>query len=216
MKPDRKPDKGWTKAGQGYVMEFSIDSKGLANLKKKLDPKIVAKAEVRALNKAAKKGRTAQSKEIRRIYNITAKRLDIELLKVSGNSLATTKNTRAIITAKKIRKGNPGLQNYSTTKVKTGTSYKIRKDKKRMTRRHAFDPGVRRTTGIYLRKGEKRIMTRGTYKGKLRQPIIRQTGPSVTQMMKRVGVTPIKKSVKENFSGLFEHELRRELARTKR
>ena len=197
-------------------MEFSVDLKGLAAVKKMLDPKLVKKAEPRAINKTGKMARTAQSKEIRKTYNITNKRLNEELEKVSGPNRATVSKPRAVIRARKLRKGNPGLQNYSTKKLKSGTSYKIRKDKGRKTRLHAFDPGVTTTTGIYLRKGDKRIMTKGRYKGKRRQPIIRQTGPSVVQMMERVGIAPIKRSVNKNFARLFRHEYERELARAKR
>ena len=196
-------------------MEFKLDMKGLSELKKKLKPEHIEKASITALNKTAKKARTAQSVEIRKTYNITAKRLDVELMKVTGNNLGTANNPRAIILAKKIRKGNPGLQQYSSSKVRKGISYKIRKDKKRKTRLHAFEPNSSTTIGVYLRKGDKRIMTKGRYKGKLRQPIIRQTGPSVVQMMKRVGIKAIKMSAKDNFQRLFIHELKRKISRIK-
>ena len=52
--------------------------------------------------------------------------------------------------------------------------------------------------------------------GKARLPIVRKTGPSVYQMVERVGIAPIKKSVRTNFERLFKHEYRRELARAKR
>lgn len=192
-------------------IEIKVDK-----VKGMLDPKLIDKATPRAINKTAKKARTAQSQAIRKKYNITIKRLDEELEKVSGQNTATTANPQATIRAKKLRKGNPGLQHYSAKRVKKGVSYKIRKDNKRKTRLHAFIPDSFTTQGVYLRKGDKRIMTKGRYKGKQRQPIVRQTGPSVYQMMKRVGIKPIKQSTDSNFPRLFKHEYERELVKAKR
>ena len=198
-------------------MEMIVDIKGTANVKRMLDPKLVRRAEPRAINKTGGKARTAQSVVIRKKYNITAKRLNEELEKVSGPNRATVSNPRAIIRAKKLSKRNPGLQHYTAKQVKKGVSYRIRKDKGRMTRPGTFfatmPEGGR---GVFIRSGEKKVMKRGRYVGKERETIIRQTGPSVYQMMKRVGIKPIKQSVGTNFARLFRHEYQRELDRRMR
>ena len=186
-------------------MEFSIDIKGLDAVKRMLDPKLIKKAEPRALNKTGKMARTEQSKEIRKTYNITAKRLNEELEKVSGPNRATVSKPRAIIRVKKLTKRNPGLQHYGAKQLKKGVSYRIRKDKGRQTLPHAFTATMSRgAVGVFVRIGKKRL------------PIIRKTGPSVFQMMERVGIGPIKRSVKDNFPRLFSHEYKRELVRFKR
>ena len=186
-------------------MEFNIDIKGMDAVKKILDPKLVKKAEPRAINKTAKMARTEQSKEIRSIYNITAKRLNKELEKVSGPNRATVSEPRAIIRAKKLTKRNPGLQHYGAKQLKKGVSYRIRKDKGRQTLPRAFTATMSRGgKGVFVRTGKKRL------------PIVRKTGPSVFQMMERVGIEPIKRSVNKNFARLFKHEYERELARAKR
>ncbi len=186
-------------------MEFSVDIKGLDAVKRMLDPKLVKRAEPRAINKTGKMGRTEQSKEIRKIYNITAKRLNEELEKVSGPNRATVSNPRAIIRAKKLTKRNPGLQHYSAKQIKKGVSYRIRKDQGRRTMSHAFKATMSRGgVGVFIRKGKSRL------------PIIRRVGPSVVQMMERVGIAPIKRSVNNNFARLFRHEYERELSRVKR
>ena len=197
-------------------MEFDVNKVSVANTKRMLDPKLVKKAEPRAINKTAKMARTAQSKEIRKVYNISAKRLNEELEKVSGPNRATPSYPRAVIRAKKLTKSNPGLQHYKAKQTRKGISYSIRKDKARQTRLHAFKSDSFTTQGIFLRSGDKRIMTKGRHKGKMRQPIIRQTGPSVVQMTKRVGIKPIRHTVKVNFSRLFFHEYKRERDKTTR
>jgi len=197
-------------------MEFS--SIKVDKVKGMLDQKLVNKAEPRAINKTAKMSRTEQSKEIRKVYNITATRLNEELEKVSGPNRATVSKPRAVIRAMKLRKGNPGLQHYSAKQTtRKGVTYKIRKDKGRVTRPRAFFATMAgKNKGIYIRSGEKKIMSKGRYKGKKRESIIRQTGPSVVQMMERVGIAPIKRAVNKNFARLFRHEYERELSRAKR
>lgn len=194
-------------------MEFKMDTKGLSNLKKKLDYKHIQKASITALNKTGKKARTAQSVRIRKLYTITAKRLNKGLEQVKGNNLATSSNHRVIIRAKKTSTGNPGLQNYSAKEVLKGISYQIRKDKKRKTKLHAFKPKSSKLQGVFLRVGDKRIMTKGNSKGKRRQPIIRQVGPNEAQMMKKAGITAVELSAKNNFKRLFIHELKRQIKR---
>ena len=186
-------------------MEFSIDLKGLDKVKRMLDPKLVKKAEPRAINKTGKMARTEQSKDIRKTYNITAQRLNKELEKVSGPNRATVSKPRAVIRAKKLTKRNPGLQHYKATQTKKGVSYRIRKDKGRQKLPHAFKATMSRGgEGVFVRTGKKRL------------PIVRKTGPSVVQMMERIGIAPIKRSVNKNFARLFKHEYERELARAKR
>ena len=58
--------------------------------------------------------------------------------------------------------------------------------------------------GVFVRTGKKRL------------PIVRKTGPSVFQMMGRVGIAPIKRSVNKNFARLFKHEYERELIKARR
>ena len=186
-------------------MELKIDLKGVGAVKRMLDPKLVKKAEPRAINKTGKMARTAQSKEIRIIYNITAKRLNKELEKVSGPNRATVSKPRAIIRARKLTKRNPGLQHYSAKQTKKGVSYRIHKDKGRQKLPHAFKATMSRGgVGVFIRTNKKRL------------PIVRKTGPSVVQMMERVGIKPIKRSVNKNFARLFRHEYQRELDRSKR
>ena len=187
-------------------MELSIDIKGLDAVKKMLDPKLVKKAEPRAINKTGQMARTAQSKAIRKVYSITAKRLNMELEKVSGPNRATVSKPRAIIRAKKLTKRNPGLQHYGAKQLKKkGVSYRIRKDKGRQTLPHAFTATMSRGgKGVFVRTGKKRL------------PIVKKTGPSVFQMMERVGIAPIKGAVKDNFARLFRHEYKRELVRARR
>ena len=186
-------------------MEFDINIKSMGAIKRKLNPKLIKKAEPRAINKTAKMARTAESKEIRRIYNIPAKRLNAEMGKVSGPNRATPSHPRAVIRAKKLTKRNPGLQHYGAKPTKKGVSYLIRKDKGRQRLLHAFKVTTSKGgTGIFVRTGKKRL------------PIVRKTGPSVVQMMKRVGINPIKKTVKENFQRLFDHEYKRERDKVRR
>ena len=186
-------------------MELELNLIGLDAVKRMLDPKLIKKAEPRAINKTAQMGRTAQSKEIRRVYTIKAKRLNEEFEKVSGPNRATVSKPRAIIRARKLTKRNPGLQHYGAKQTKKGVSYRVRKDKGRQRLPRAFTAAMARGgEGVFVRTGIKRL------------PIVRKTGPSVVQTMERVGIEPIKQSVKKNFPRLFWHEYGRELARVKR
>ena len=191
--------------------------KGFKKLKRTLSPKLVKKAEPRAINKVAQMSRTAESKEIRKTYNVKAKRLNRELEKVSGDNRATSNKPRAIIRAKKLGKGNPGLQNYGAKQTNKGVSYRIRKDSGRKTRPNAFIAVMPKGgSGVFIRSGNKKIMTRGLYIGKERETIIRQVGPSIVQMMERVGIGPIKVTVSNNFLRLFMHEYSREIIKSRR
>lgn len=186
-------------------MEFDLNIKELNRLKRSLNPKLVKKAEPIAINKAAQIARTAQSKEIRTIYNITAKRLNEELEKVTGPNRATANQPRAVIRAKKLRKRNPGLQNYSATQTKKGVSYRIRKDQGRKKLPHAFKATMPKGgEGVFVRTGKKRL------------PIVRKVGPSVVQMMERIGIKPVRQSVNKNFARLFRNAYKRELEKSKR
>ena len=184
-------------------MEFS-DLKGHDKLKRKLDPKLVKKAEPTALNKTAEKARTAQSKGIRDRYNITGKRLNQELEKVSGSNRATTSKPLAAIKAVKKSNKNPGLQNFGAKQTTKGVSYRIRKDQGRKTLPGAFEANVPKGgEGVFVRAGKERL------------PIIRRTGPSVIQMMRKIGIRPVQKSANNNFPRLFLHEYQRQRDRAK-
>lgn len=184
-------------------MEFT-DLKGLDKLKRKLDPKLVKKAEPTALNKTAAIARTDQSKEIRKTFNITAKRLNQDLERVSGSNKATTNNLRSIIKATKKSKTNPGLQNFGAKQTRKGVSYRIRKDQGKKTLPRAFVANMPNGgEGIFLRTGKDRL------------PIVRKVGPSVIQMMVKIGITPVQKAAKINFPRLFLHEYQRQRDRIK-
>lgn len=196
---------------------ITVEIEGMDKLKKLLNPKLIAKAEPRALNKTAKLSRTAESKEIRKTYNIKAGRLNRELEKISGGNRATVNRPRAIIRGKKLTKRNPGLQNYGARQTSKGVSYRVRKDLGRKTMPHAFVATMPEGgTGIFLRSSKKKIMTKGRYIGKKRALIRRKVGPSVVQMMRSVGIDPISHTVAKNFPRLFSHEYNRELIRAKR
>lgn len=187
-------------------MEFDLNIKEAKSIKRQLDPKLVKKAEPRAINKTAQMARTEESKEIRKIYNIPAKRLNQELEKVSGHNRATTRNPRAIIRAKKLTKRNPGLQHFGAKQTKKGgVSYRIRKDQGRKKLPNAFIATMSKGgSGVFIRTGKSRL------------PIVRKTGPSVVQMMERIGIAPIKRSMNKNFARLFKHEYERELSRVRK
>ena len=198
-------------------MKLDIKIEGLEQVRRMLDPALVKKAEPRAINKVAQLGRTAESKAIRKVYAITAKRLNREFEKVSGRNKATAAQPRAVLRAKKLTKRNPGLQHFGAKQVLRGVSYKIRKDQGRKTMPHAFKAVMaNQEEGVFIRSGAKRVMTKGRYAGQKRQPIIRKTGPSIVQMMERVGIKPIQQAVKNNLPRLFKHEYERELSRAKR
>ena len=178
---------------------------GLEELRRVLNPVLIRKAAPRAINKAAQLGRTAESKAVRVVYAITAKRLNLDLEKVSGKNRATASKPRAVIRAVKRTKRNPGLQHFGARQVRKGVSYRIRKDGGRKTLAHAFKSVMPRGgEGAFIRKGKQRL------------PIVRKVGPSVVQMVERVGVGPIKLAVANNLFRLFKHEYEREVARVRR
>ena len=184
-------------------MEFT-NIEGLDKLKRRLDPKLVKKAEPMALNKTAAIARTDQSKEIRKTFNITAKRLNQDLEKVSGSNKATANNLRSIVKATKKSNTNPGLQNFGAKQTRKGVSYRIRKDQGRKNIPGAFKTNMPKGgEGIFLRTSKDRL------------PIVRKTGPSVVQMMTKIGIAPVQKAAKNNFPRLFLHEYQRQRDRTK-
>lgn len=184
---------------------IKIEVKGIRNLSTLLNPETVNRAAVRSLNETAKMARTTASRSVREKYNITARRLNQGLFTIQGNRRATASNKRAILEATSPR-SRPGLQHFAARELRRGgISYQILKSEPRKRLRSAFMATMPNGgTGVFMRYGEKRIMTKGRYVGKKRQPIWRRAGPSITEMFNQAGVNPAIQRFDDNYFIVFE------------
>ena len=167
---------------------------------RKLSPKPMQKALPRGLNKGAALARTAESKAVRVIYNVKAKRLNQDLQKITSNNKATRFNPVAVIRGVKSGGRNPGLHNFGAKQTSKGVTYIILKERGRQLMPSAFK-AIMPIGGlsVFLRKDKSRL------------PIVRQTGPSTVQMVTKVGIDPIILSLNSNLRRLILREYKREL-----
>lgn len=171
---------------------IKIEVKGIKEVLELLDPKMIKRVVPRTLNKVGQQAQTALSRKVRETYNITASRLKEAIT----TQKATTNNPEVTIRARGRR---PGLQHYGARQVRKGVSVLVTKAGGRKVIRHAFIPKT--IVGVYRRKTKKRL------------PIERLTGPSVPQMIGKVGVNEFMKVVDEKIEKVFNHELEWELSK---
>lgn len=136
------------------------------------------RASVRALNKTATQGRNTSSRTIRKTLNVKAGDVKRLLRIERANTSSMTSAVQA--TYKKI----PLIRFNNVRQLKRGgVSAKIRKDQAPLRLRSAFIatmPSGHR--GVFYRRGAKRIMQSGRYKGRMRQPIYQAHGPTVQEI----------------------------------
>ncbi len=161
---------------------FSLEIKGMKELKKTLDPKKLARAERNAVNATATALAKLGADEAANEYNLKKARIKKDS---KGRALIRKKKARAGEDQASVffgtdKKGDrPGLQHFGPNKAgvnrKKSPKVKIRKGGSLETVERGFflkNAGpVRKATGLFQREGDKR------------NPIARRTGPSTKQMV---------------------------------
>lgn len=164
-----------------------------------------------AINKVLRMCRTEANRMLRESYRLTKADIDkVMSLKLSSNSSLVGE----------LRVGGQRFKLYAfpSRQLKAGVKITITKGAPK-TLPHRFIQNMQSGhTGIFERKGDKRRMTKGTYKGQLRQPIVELMGPSVAQLFaskKIIGRLQalVKEKLPDTFAHEFEYYLGREQAK---
>ncbi|WKZ34018.1 MAG: hypothetical protein QY316_06370 [Thermodesulfobacteriota bacterium] len=187
---------------------FTFKVKGLKELQEALDPEKYKKIATRTLNKLGPQARTAISREVRSEYNIKRDRFDAGLY-VKRVSWEDMKFLLAF------RGRPPGLQHFDARQTRKGVTVKVKKASGRKVVKKGFMANTPEgAPAIWKRTGEfPRTMTKGRYKGKMREPIERLYGPDIVAMVKTVGIRAAQKIVHEKAESLLAHEFEREIGR---
>lgn len=78
-----------------------------------------------------------------------------------------------------------GLRNFRARQTKKGVTYAIFRGARDLEAGAFIAPMANRNEHVVHRVGPKRVMTQGRYKGKRRQPLQVQYGPTVAQMLRK-------------------------------
>ena len=78
-----------------------------------------------------------------------------------------------------------GLRNYRARQTAKGVTYAIFRGNRELEAGAFIAPMANRNEHVVQRVGAKRVMTQGRYKGKRRQPLQVQYGPTVAQMLRK-------------------------------
>ena len=106
----------------------------------------------------------------------------------------------------------PGLQYFGAKQNSGGVNYRMSKKGKSTFIAGAFmgpRPGVLAPSlngGVFIRRGEKRKMTKGRYQGKVKQPIVKLRGASVAGVF-------VKNKMDEPTTAFIKTQLDKEMAR---
>jgi hypothetical protein len=102
---------------------------------------------------------------------------------------------------------------FPSKQLQSGTVVRVMTDRSTIVR-HAFIQTMQSGhKGVFIRKGEKRRMTRGVNAGKTRQPIVEMAGPRVTSMYRVSGAIERVKEAAQKLSEVLSHELKFRLNR---
>jgi hypothetical protein len=137
----------------------------------------LAKFEKRALSTLQRRLSTETRRDIQREYQIPAGRLTKNLRVV-----ATTSGTSITGYFRGI-----GLRNFSGRQVRAGVTAAIFRGKRTLRAGAFFASLLGGGVQAVKREGDKRLMTRGRYAGKMRQPLAVQYGPTAAQMLRKEG-----------------------------
>ena len=167
-------------------MEMKIKLKGLEELNKTLDNKLLDKVIGRTLGRTATKFKKITTQEVRKTYNIKAKELK-SYIKLKR----TDKFEREFI----IEGKTLGLEKFKPRQIKSGVSVMVKKGN-RIKLAHAFLAKDR--------NGNIRVFERETKK---RMPISRLFSLSVPQMFNEKILEKGFKEAEETFEKEFKHNL---------
>lgn len=167
------------------------------------------RAGASALNKVAITARANAVRAIMEKYNVKASdvRDMVEIHKARADKL------EALIV---VRHGKrmPFIK-FPARQLESGTIVRVRTDQSTIIR-HAFVQTMQSGhKGVFIRKGDKRRMKKGSAVGKMRQPIIEMAGPRITTMYKLSGAIERVKEAGQKLYQVLQHELKFKLNSTK-
>lgn len=167
---------GYASRGVNFELQGALEvSRMLGTLARQL-PQI----QRRAIGTLRRRIYTQARRDIQAEYNIKAGRVAKDLrTDVRSDRVSVTGYFRGI-----------GLRNFGARQTAAGVSYSVFLGKRNF-RQSAFLVGLFRgkseggNAHVARRGSPKRIMTAGRYKGRLRDPLVTQYGPTVAQMLRK-------------------------------
>lgn len=182
---------------------FKIE--GIDKALKLFDPNVVRKAVRSTVNKLHRQAKTVSSKEVRKVYNISA----AELRKKLKFKTATLSDLTSVI----FIHGRPiSLSKFKAKQLKNKmvVTFKVKKQggRQRINAFMATMPNGH--VGVFWRKGSKRLTTKGRYAGTKtkRQPIFEGKTVSIPQMYDNPKVfKAIEDLIKSKSGKILDNEL---------
>lgn len=135
----------------------------------------IDKATSSALNKVAKQGSTEAKRAITDEYTVKRKDIRLFVRRASRNYL------RSEIHATSNKKGL-SLTKFKARQLRKGVKVSVRKGKTDLLSGAFIQTMASGHKGVFYREGDKRVMSKGRYAGKSRQPIVERFGPSTPQL----------------------------------
>lgn len=160
---------------------ISIQTVGLDNVLKLLDPKLVRRAHVRATNRSITKGRTEWSRGVRKDYAVKAG-------DISKASRLRRLSNQGRFAGLELIGEVASLKYFAPRPTARGVSVKVRKAGARKVIGGAFIARGSGNEHVYRRTGERRVMTKGSYQGQVREVIDKLLTVSIPQMADDPGV----------------------------
>jgi|GEM_PF-2246573 hypothetical protein len=171
-------------------MKVTVKIEGIDEALAAVDPKICKKALAKTVRRMGQKFKAVATKEVRKTYNIKAKRLK-ERIKTR-----TATSDNGFVWTLKVDGRQTGLVGFGARQVKKGVSVRVRKDRGRKVIKGAFiAPGKSGNVHVFRRVDGKRL------------PIEAKKTLSVPQMFNDKIVEKAKKEVAESFSDELKHHL---------
>ena len=159
------------------------------------------KATVSALKKVARSAEVLANRLIRQEFRLLRAELDTQL---SSRAVSVSKLTA------KVSAAGPrlALSKFPYQQQSKGVKVTVKRGRGKVIR-HSFVVKLPSGhVGVFIRRGEKRRMTQGSYKGKMRQPIMELRTISVAEMFGAKRIQRLVTShIKAKYPGVFQHEL---------
>jgi hypothetical protein len=164
------------------MIGWNINASAIAALARVLenDTKELKKDIRIAVNEAAKHVRSQWAKEIQKDVALPQREIKKTIKQEKATNL---ENPTATVTQNKTKR--LPLKAFKPKFTKSGVTYKAYKSKGQVKLNNSFIPGKQGSYSsvaygghVFTRQGTKRVMTKGRYKGKMRQPIVKRFGPS--------------------------------------
>jgi hypothetical protein len=159
------------KIGVNFVLQGALETSRALGVASRDLPKI----QQRAIGTLRRRLPVQARRDIQAEYALTAARINKDLgIGVIAGGLRLTGYFRGI-----------GLRNFAARQTKPGVTASVFRGQRSLREGTFMAPLLGGNVQVVRREGEPRLMTKGRYAGKRRQPLVVEYGPSVAQMLRK-------------------------------